>query len=84
MTFQGGAVPIHRVTKIDAADGDTLMLDLLVVTGQTEDVWVSREIRNWSGRAISVVSRDGLIALKRLRSSAQDLADIAALTETSS
>ena len=82
MLFQGGAVPIHGVTKIDAADGDTLMLDLLVVTPQTEQAWTSREMHDWSGRPIAVVSRDGLIALKRLRSSAQDLADIAALTET--
>ncbi|HEX6095757.1 MAG TPA: hypothetical protein VF432_05475 [Thermoanaerobaculia bacterium] len=80
MTFHDGAVPIHRVTKIDA-DGDTLMLDMLVVTAQTEQVWLTREVREWSGRPISVVSREGLIALKRLRSSAQDLADIAALTE---
>jgi hypothetical protein len=84
MMFRGGAVPIHRVTKIDAADGDTLMLDLLVVTAESEPVWTSRELHDWSGRRISVVSRQGLIALKRLRSSAQDLADIATLTETSS
>ena len=80
MTFHDGAVPIHRVTKIDAADGDTLMLDLLVVTAQTEHVWASRETREWLGRQMFVVSRDGLITMKRLRSSAQDLADIAALT----
>jgi len=83
MTLHEGAVPIHRVTKIDAVDGDTLMLDLLVVTPQTEEVWTSRESREWRGSRIFVVSRDGLIALKRLRSSAQDLADIAALTEDS-
>jgi hypothetical protein len=81
MLFRNGAVPIHRVTKIDAADGETLMLDLLVVTALTEDVWTSRETVDWSGRQIAVVSREGLIALKRLRSSAQDLADIAVLME---
>jgi hypothetical protein len=80
MTFHDGAVPIRRVTKIDG-DGDTLMLDLLIVTSRTEHAWASREVRNWLGRAITVVSRDGLVALKRLRASKQDLADIEALTE---
>ncbi len=83
MTFCDGAVPIHRVTKVDASDGDTLMLDLLVVTVRTEHVWASRETLDWAGQTIAVVSREGLIALKRLRSSAQDLADIAALQEPS-
>jgi hypothetical protein len=80
MTFHDGAVPIQRVTKIDSVDGDSLMLDLLVVTDATAHVWRSREILDWLGRPICVVSRDGLIALKRFRSSAQDLADIEALT----
>ena len=80
MTFHQGAVPIRRVTKVDA-DGEALMLDLLVVTSATEDVWARRETHEWNGRTISVVSRDGLIALKRLRSSPQDVADIAALME---
>lgn len=80
MTFHGGAVPIHRITKIDPVDGETLMLDLLIVTAQTEEAWRTRETLVWLGRPISVVSRDGLIALKRFRSSGQDLADIEVLT----
>jgi hypothetical protein len=58
MIFRDGAVPIHRVTKIDAADGDTLMLDLLVVTPSTAGVWDLRETLTWFGRSIVVVSRD--------------------------
>lgn len=81
MTFHGGAVPIHLVSKIDVTDGEILMLDLLQVTTQTEHAWSSREIHAWRGHPIAVVSREGLIALKRLRSSAQDAADIAVLTE---
>jgi hypothetical protein len=81
MTFHAGAVPIHRVTKIDVADGEILMLDLLLVTAQTEHAWSSRETHEWRGRPIAVVSRESLIALKRLRSSAQDAADIAVLME---
>lgn len=83
MTFHDGAVPIRRVSKIDV-EGEVLMLDLLVVTQATADVWSSRETHEWRGRSLAVVSRAGLIALKRLRSSPQDLADIVALTEPAS
>jgi hypothetical protein len=44
---------------------------------------VAREQLGWRGRAISVVSRDGLIALKKYRASPQDLADIARLENPS-
>ncbi len=36
---------------------------------------------DWEDGTLSVVSREGLIELKKLRSRAQDLADIAALKE---
>lgn len=83
MTFQDGAVPIHRASKIDT-DGEVLMVDLLVVTPATVNAWDSRQTHEWSGRPLTVVSREGLIALKRLRSSPQDLADIAALRKRES
>lgn len=75
MHFAGGAMEIRRVTKIDA-DGETLMLDLLLVTRASEEVWRTREVVEWRGHAMWVVSRKGLIALKSSRSSAQDRADI--------
>jgi hypothetical protein len=76
MTFSGGAMHIRRVTKIDASDGDVLTLDLLLVTHASEDVWQTRETVEWRGHPFSVVSREGLIKLKRYRSSEQDLIDI--------
>lgn len=79
MNFSSGATRIRRVSKIDATDGDLLMLDLLLVTEATESAWTTREIREWNERKISVVSREGLILLKRFRSSDQDLVDIARL-----
>ena len=81
MTFSGGAMRIERVTKIDPRDGETLMLDLLLVTHASESVWAAREKRSWRGRDLSVVSVEGLIVLKRFRSSKQDLADIDRLQE---
>ena len=44
-------------------------------------VWESRVEADWEGGKLSVVSREGLISLKMMRSSPQDLADIQALQE---
>ena len=79
MNFSGGAMRIRRVSKIDPSDGDLLTLDLLLVTEATASAWETREVREWNGRKISVVSREGLILLKQFRSSDQDLVDIARL-----
>jgi len=70
-----GTTHIRRVSKIDS-DGEVLMLDLLLVTPAFEHVWESREQHEWLGRELVVVSKDGLIALKRGRSSKLDMADI--------
>jgi hypothetical protein len=79
MSFSSGAVVIHRQSKLDPEGGDVLMLDLLLVTSQIEDVWDSRQQVEWASGEISVVSREGLIKLKRFRSSGTDLDDIARL-----
>lgn len=79
MSFSAGATEIRRISKIDPRDGETLMLDLLLVTPAVESAWQSRQRVMWKGRELGVVSPDGLIALKSLRSSKQDIADIARL-----
>src|SRR5258708_1371716 len=71
-----GSMRIRRVSKIDEADGEVLMLDLLFVTPAFEQVWESRERHEWLGRELFVVSKQGLIELKAGRSSKLDLADI--------
>lgn len=71
-----GPMQIRRVSKIDEADGEVLMLDLLFVTSAFEQAWESRERHEWLGRELVVVSKQGLIALKTGRSSKLDLADI--------
>lgn len=70
---------IRRVSKIDPDDGELLSLDLLLVSPNMIESWESRIEAEWEGGKLSVVSASGLIALKRLRGSAQDLADIEAL-----
>jgi hypothetical protein len=76
MSFGQGAIEIRRVSKIDPSAGDLLSLDLLLVTPEVQHVWDTRTEGNWEGGKLSVVTRAGLISLKQLRSSGQDLADI--------
>jgi hypothetical protein len=75
------AVKIKRVSKIDQPSRIVVTLDLLLVTPATQPIWDARVEATWEGRSLIVVSRDGLIALKRLSGRPQDLADIDALTE---
>jgi hypothetical protein len=82
MSFAKGNMEIRRISKIDKTSGDALMLDLLLVTAGVEDVWQSRQQREWEHGSIWVVSRPGLIKLKSFRSSAQDMVDISNLKET--
>jgi hypothetical protein len=78
----GGAVVMHRLTKIAPGDPDVLVLDVIEVRpGATAAAWQTRTSAEWEGHAVTVVSRAGLIELKRLRSAPQDLADIQILEE---
>ena len=79
MTFSHGEIEIRRVSKIDKNSGQALSLDLLLVTPPIQDVWNSRVEAVWEDGTLSVVSIAGLIALKTLRHSLQDLADIDSL-----
>ncbi|MEK6323535.1 MAG: hypothetical protein AABN33_17995 [Acidobacteriota bacterium] len=81
MTFAHGAIEIRRFSKLDTEAGDVLSLDLLLVTPEIVDVWASRSQVESENGPLWLVSRRGLIALKSLRSSGQDLADIERLKE---
>jgi hypothetical protein len=82
MHFDHGKMEIRRVTKIDPA-GDTLMLDLLLVTTAYENVWRDRIRVDSEFGSISVVSREGLIELKSGRMSGVDQDDIKRLRDES-
>jgi hypothetical protein len=78
----GGAVVLHGLTKVVSRDPDVLVLDAIEVrAGATAQAWETRVGLSWEGTSLSVVSRTGLVALKRLRGSLQDLADIATLEQ---
>lgn len=74
ISFKERTVEIRRVSKI--VGEDVISLDLLLVTSAVEDVWEGRMEREFVGEAISVVSREGLIKMKRQAGRPQDLADI--------
>jgi hypothetical protein len=76
MEFHGGKVHLHRVSKIEPGTGETLVLDLLIVTPEIRRAWESRTKVEWEGGSLSVVSPEGLILLKSLRGSGQDQDDI--------
>ena len=78
----GGRIVMHRLSRIVPGDPDVLMLDVIEIGAAVAAAWADRESAIWDGHQVTVVSRAGLIALKRLRNSAQDQADIAALEES--
>ncbi len=78
ISFKERAVEIRRVSKVDS-NGEVLSLDLLLVTPHVEDVWEDKEEIDFLGNKLSVVSREGLIKMKKLAGRPQDLADIARL-----
>ena len=73
ISFKDPALEIRRVSKI--IEDAILCLKLLVID-EIEDVWETRETVSFDNSQVSVVSRDGLIKLKRRAARPQDLADI--------
>jgi len=56
-----------------------MTLDLLVVGEELQVVWDTRRRASWDGRDLAIVSREGLVTMKRIAGRPQDLVDIAAL-----
>lgn len=65
---------VHRVSKIE--DDDVLTLDLLIVGPSLEGVWKGRELFEWQGRKVKVVSLEGLAKMKRLAGRTKDKLDL--------
>lgn len=82
MTFglrEGKPREVQRVSKLDAATGELLPLDLVVAGPSLTAIWDGRTEVPWGDRRIWTVSRAGLIAMNRLAARPQDVADLAAL-----
>jgi len=80
LPFGVGGPHARRVRRISKTEGpEVLTLDLVLLPAWLEQTWTSREMLEWEGRTIQVVSREGLLAMKRVAARPQDLADIAKL-----
>ena len=65
---------IFRLSKRIGAE--LLTVDLLLVPKFLQDVWGDREVYEVEGVPIQVVSREGLLKMKRIAGRPQDLSDI--------
>ncbi len=74
--FNDGDVQIYRLTKVSTGSTEPLMLDMLLLTPEIKEVWESKQILTWEKGDLPVVSPKGLIKLKSMRSSGQDMDDI--------
>jgi len=79
MIVRKDVVEIHRLPKPDPESGDLLSLDFLLVTPALSETSEARERVGWEHGMLPVVSRAGLVQMKRLRGSGLDLDDIRAL-----
>lgn len=78
--FDTGTEKVRRLYRVSKAEGRELVtLDLLVVTPVFRKIWMTRETIEIGSRPIKIVSKDGLIKMKRIAGRLQDLADIEAL-----
>ncbi len=65
---------LFRATKVFG--GQHLTVDFLEVSKSYQPAWSSRVTGVFKGRGLVVVSRDGLISMKRLSSRNKDLVDL--------
>lgn len=78
-----GGIEFHRTSKLDS-NTETLPLQLILVESQLLKIWDTRESLKYQGKRLTIVSRTGLIEMKRLARRPQDLVDIERLeTEVS-
>jgi hypothetical protein len=80
MTLARGRLELHRLTKL--AGDDFMVVDLLLASDADLADMLTRRVPVGEGEnRLWLVPLDGLMQLKRLRGSPQDLADLAALGE---
>lgn len=78
MQFSDG-MHMQRVNKVGA--GQLMTVDFILVNANLEPAWQSRTRRDTDVIALSVISRDALIAMKLAAGRPQDQADVIKLTE---
>jgi hypothetical protein len=81
LNFDGGAMQLRRVSKIDPESKLLVTVDFLLVTEKSQHVWEGRELAEWGSGRAWVVSKQGLIDMKTHAGRDQDLVDIKRLLE---
>jgi hypothetical protein len=77
LTLQTGTPDERSMFRVSKARGAHLVtLDLLLAGKAYDSVWTTRRTVEFQGRRVGVVSREGLIAMKRAAGRGQDLLDI--------
>jgi hypothetical protein len=80
MTFHSGTPRELHIQRVSKVMGDQHReLDLIAVSAILECAWTTRMRYEYEGRTIKVVSKAGLIAMKRLADRDQDRLDIKTL-----
>lgn len=78
--FNPGSVDENCMYRVSRAEGHELLtLDLMLVAPAFEEIWAKRVLIQFDEQLLKVVSKSGLITMKRLAGRPQDLADIDAL-----
>ena len=82
MNFSGGEMIIHRVLKLQPGYSQVLMLDLCIPDkAKFPQVWKDWKRFDLGNSSLMILSRIGLIEMKKSRSSEKDLTDIRNLEE---
>jgi hypothetical protein len=62
------------LTKI--IEEDAFMVDFMLIDDSSNEIWQDRQLMDWEGTQLCVVSREGLIKLKKESDRHIDRADI--------
>jgi len=83
--FDIGKKTERRIFRISKIEGEEfLTLDFIMVSPLLQKAWQTRENRLLENKNIVVVSREGLVFMKRMANRPQDIADLANLEEEES
>lgn len=81
LNFKDQDMKIRRISKVDKEARELITIDFILVTDSMRDVWDDRQKVEWESGAAWVVSREGLIKMKRLAGRDIDKVDISKLED---
>lgn len=76
LNFKDEDMKIRRISKIDRVSKILITIDFILVTEAMADVWADRQLVDWESGRAWVVSREGLIKMKKLAGRDIDIVDI--------